>query len=97
MVLEFKSQLQPEYLENLVNSQKDYSQAKPFPHIIADNFLPEAILNRVLEEFPNPRTIDWKTFDNSAEKKLASTSELQMEKILACYYSSLILAPLLVS
>ena len=79
MVLEFKSQLQPEYLENLVNKyQKEYSQAEPFPHIVIDNFLPEALLNRVLNEFPSPETIDWRTFDSSAEKKLASTSELQM-------------------
>ncbi|MBE9042808.1 2OG-Fe(II) oxygenase [Pleurocapsales cyanobacterium LEGE 10410] len=79
MVTEFKSQLQPKYLEDLVNKyQQEYSQALPFPHIVIDNFLPEPILNRVLQEFPSPETIDWKTFDNSAEKKLASTSELQM-------------------
>ena len=79
MVIEFKSQLTPEYLEDLANKyQTEYSSGEPFPHIVIDNFLPQAILDRVLEEFPSPEKIDWKTFDNSAEKKLASTSELQM-------------------
>ena len=79
MVLEFKSQFKPKYLESLANkSQKEYFQAEPFPHIIIDNFLPEAVLDRVLQEFLSPETIDWKTFNNSAEKKLASTSELRM-------------------
>ena len=79
MVIEFKSQLTPEYLDDLANKyQTKYSSAEPFPHIVIDNFLPKDILDRVLGEFPSPEKIDWKTFDNSAEKKLASTSELQM-------------------
>ena len=79
MLGQFETQLQSEYLESLANKyQPEYSQAKPFPHIIIDDFLPQPILNRVLKEFPDPEKIDWKTFDNSAEKKLASTSELQM-------------------
>ena len=81
MVIEFKSQLQPAYLEELANKyHQEYSQGKPFPHIIIDNFLPEPLLDRVLEEFPDSRKINWKKFDSSAEKKLASTSELQMGK-----------------
>lgn len=79
MVIEFKSQLTPEYLDGLADKyRQEYSSAKPFPHIVIDNFLPKAMLDSVLEEFPSPEKIDWKTFDNSAEKKLASTSELQM-------------------
>jgi Rps23 Pro-64 3,4-dihydroxylase Tpa1-like proline 4-hydroxylase len=30
-----------------------YHEAKPFPHIVIDNFLPETILNSVLDEFNN--------------------------------------------
>lgn len=79
MVIGIKSQLQPEYLDELANKyQQEYSQNKPFPHIVIDNFLPESLLERVLGEFPDSRKIDWKKFDSSAEKKLASTSELQM-------------------
>ena len=79
MTVGMKSQIQPEYLEQLAKQyQQEYSQAKPFPHVVIDDFLPPSILNLVLKEFPDAQKIDWKKFDNSAEKKLASTSELQM-------------------
>jgi Rps23 Pro-64 3,4-dihydroxylase Tpa1-like proline 4-hydroxylase len=52
--------------------------ADPFAHIVIDNFLPDSILNEVLNEFPNPDEIQWKEFDNKSEKKLASVSEQQM-------------------
>lgn len=71
--------LNPDYLEQIdLKHDQAYAQSKPFPHVIIDDFLPETILNRVLEEFPQPRSIDWKSFNNVAEKKLASNSELQM-------------------
>lgn len=79
MVIGFKSQLQPAYLEELANKyHREYAQGKPFPHIVIDHFLPEDLLERVLEEFPDPQKIDWQKFASPAEKKLASTSELQM-------------------
>ncbi len=71
--------LNQDYLNNLSTKYKQaYSQAQPFPHIVIDNFLPEYILENILEEFPQPGVIDWKQFDNATEKKLASTSESQM-------------------
>lgn len=73
------SHLDPNYLENLAIKHRDtYSQAKPFPHVVIDNFLPEFLLNDILEEFPKPGEINWQKFDNPAEKKLASTKETQM-------------------
>ncbi len=71
--------LDPYYLNNLATKySEDYSKAKPFPHIVMDNFLPEYILDKVLEEFPKPHASDWQKFNATAEKKLASKSELQM-------------------
>lgn len=71
--------LDPNYLENLaIKHRNTYSQAKPFPHVVIDNFLPEFLLNDILEEFPKPGEINWQKFDNPAEKKLASTKETQM-------------------
>jgi Rps23 Pro-64 3,4-dihydroxylase Tpa1-like proline 4-hydroxylase len=71
--------LNPEYLEDLSTKyQQAYSHAAPFPHIVIDNFLPESILNQILTEFPQPEAINWKQFDTTTEKKLASNSELQM-------------------
>jgi hypothetical protein len=71
--------LDPNYLNDLADKySEDYAQAQPFPHIIIDNFLPESVLESILTEFPTPEEIAWRKFDAAAEKKLASTSELQM-------------------
>lgn len=71
--------LEPNYLNNLaIKYREAYSQAQPFPHVTIDNFLPESLLNNILNEFPKVGSIDWKNFDAPAEKKLASKHELQM-------------------
>lgn len=44
--------LNPTYLEELAGRYRHaYRQAKPFPHIVIDNFLPEKVLEQVLDEF----------------------------------------------
>lgn len=74
-------QVNPEYLKELaIKYREAYSQAKPFPHIIIDDFLPETILENILDEFPKVGSVDWQKFNNTAEKKLASKDELQMGK-----------------
>jgi Rps23 Pro-64 3,4-dihydroxylase Tpa1-like proline 4-hydroxylase len=74
--------LDPDYLSDLAEKNREaYQVAEPFPHIVIDNFLPEAVLDEILNEFPKADGIDWQKFDASAEKKLASKSELQMGEI----------------
>jgi len=51
-----------------------YQSAHPFPHIVFDNFLPEAAAEAALRDFPDPRKLDWAKFDNQMEKKLAFAS-----------------------
>lgn len=71
--------LDPDYLRDLaIKYSEAYSQAKPFPHIIINDFLPENLLENILNEFPKVDAIDWQNFDNTSEKKLASKHELQM-------------------
>lgn len=71
--------IDPQYLQDLAaKNRESYAQAEPFPHIIIDDFLPSAVLEEILREFPKPGDIDWQSFDRKTEKKLASTSELQM-------------------
>ena len=71
--------LEPEYLKNLaIQYCEEYQKAKPFPHVVIDNFLPEYVLDAILTEFPQVDAIDWQKFDRPAEKKLASRNELQM-------------------
>lgn len=55
-----------------------YRTAKPFPHIVVDDFFDPAILERILDEFPGKDDIDWKKFDGKYEVKLASKSERQL-------------------
>ena len=71
--------LDPEYLYDLADKYHEtYINNEPYPHIIMDNFLPEAVLDGIIEEFPKPGEIKWQNFDLPTEKKLASTSEAQM-------------------
>jgi Rps23 Pro-64 3,4-dihydroxylase Tpa1-like proline 4-hydroxylase len=71
--------LDPARLNQLATKYGEtYRNAEPFPHIVIDNFLPETILERTLEEFPKPGASDWQKFDNVSEKKLASAAETQM-------------------
>lgn len=55
--------------------QISYQNAKPFPHIVFDNFFDPALLDQVLAEFPKPGEIKWQRFDNQKEIKLASAAE----------------------
>lgn len=39
--------------------RSQYPRATPFPHIVIDDFLPEWVLDQVLDEFPNPDAQVW--------------------------------------
>ena len=71
--------LNPEYLDDVATKyHEEYLQGNPFPHIVIDNFLPNNILEEILEEFPSPEQINWKKYDKAFEKKLGAASEIQM-------------------
>ena len=71
--------LDSEYLKKLaLDNHESYQQAKPFPHIVIDDFLPEYILDNILTEFPKSGDIDWQKFENKSEKKLANKHERNM-------------------
>jgi Rps23 Pro-64 3,4-dihydroxylase Tpa1-like proline 4-hydroxylase len=52
-----------------------YSNAKPYPHIVLDNFFDPEIVDGILKEFPKPDAIRWQRFDNANEIKLASAAD----------------------
>jgi hypothetical protein len=52
-----------------------YLDAKPFPHVVFDNFFDPRLLELILAEFPKPGEIPWQRFDNAQEIKLASAAE----------------------
>ena len=61
--------------EIAIPARASYAGAKPFPHVVFDNFFDPALLDLVLAEFPKPDEIKWQRFDNQREIKLASASE----------------------
>jgi hypothetical protein len=52
-----------------------YRSAAPFAHAVIDDFFPPEVLERVLEEFPSPRTEGWERYDDPLQKKLGSRDE----------------------
>jgi Rps23 Pro-64 3,4-dihydroxylase Tpa1-like proline 4-hydroxylase len=61
--------------EMMPAAHRSYIDAKPFPHIVVDDFLSPDLLDAVLAEFPKPGQIRWQEFDNAREVKLASAKE----------------------
>jgi hypothetical protein len=55
-----------------------YASAQPYPHTVMDDFLPEAVLDAVLAEFPDPKQADWFAFDSATERKLATKDDTAM-------------------
>lgn len=47
-----------------------YQSAAPFPHIVIDGLFDDAVLERVLADFPKPEETRWMRFDSPTEKKL---------------------------
>jgi Rps23 Pro-64 3,4-dihydroxylase Tpa1-like proline 4-hydroxylase len=52
-----------------------YANAKPYPHIVLDDFFDPEIVDGILDEFPRPDAIRWQRFDNENEVKLASAAD----------------------
>jgi Rps23 Pro-64 3,4-dihydroxylase Tpa1-like proline 4-hydroxylase len=57
------------------SAHASYITAKPFPHIVFDDFFDSNLVDQVLAEFPKPSEIRWQSFDNAHEIKLASAAE----------------------
>jgi hypothetical protein len=57
--------------------QEQYKAAQPFPHIVIDDFLPEAVLERCLTEFPS-RAEDTTVFNRDQERNKAQFNPDEM-------------------
>jgi|SRR5947209_1457863 len=68
-----------EQLAALAQSRREaYAAAKPFPHGVIDDLLPEVVLDSVLAEFPKPQQAEWFAFDSPLERKLATKDDSAM-------------------
>ena len=52
-----------------------YASAAPFPHIVLDRLFDADVLESILRDFPDPRSMQWMQFDNPQEKKLGYSHE----------------------
>src|SRR5438067_790002 len=77
-------------LERLAAARHDdYVSAQPFEHAVFDNFLPEELLDRVLEEFPSPGEDAWTSYESENERKLASRSDTPIGEVTSQLLSEL--------
>jgi Rps23 Pro-64 3,4-dihydroxylase Tpa1-like proline 4-hydroxylase len=66
----------PKVYGELAAARRDeFLTAKPFRHVVMDNFLPERVVDAVIEEFPNPGDVPWKEFKQKQSVKLASEGD----------------------
>ena len=70
------SYFDPERLQSLAAQYRsEYRSARPFPHVVIDDFVSEDDLDLVLDEFLQAQDEAWRQFDNPREKKLAERRE----------------------
>ena len=55
----------------ITNNKENWQNAKPFNHLVIDNFLPEDLANKVAEEFPHADSDFWYEYSNPLEIKKA--------------------------
>jgi hypothetical protein len=56
-----------------------YRSARPFPHAVIADFLPEAVIDECLSEFPDPDDIPWEVYtDRVNTLKLATSDQTLM-------------------
>jgi len=61
---------------NPLEHRAAYASARPFPHVVLESLFPDALLESVLESFPEPNDPAWSQFDNPLEKKLGNYRRL---------------------
>ncbi|WP_424682904.1 2OG-Fe(II) oxygenase [Frateuria sp. YIM B11624] len=88
----------------VARGHQEYVTADPFPHIAMPDFLPEASLRRVIDDFPTPEAIsDWRRADALDDagriaqvKKLGYSNVLKLAPSLRALIAELNSAPFLI-
>jgi hypothetical protein len=52
-----------------------YREARPFPHVVLDGFLPDEVARALVDEFPPRDAVPWIAYDSATERKLESLDE----------------------
>jgi len=65
-------------LQERARSRRDeYRRASPFPHAVFDDLVPDAVLEEVRREFPEP-TGEWRRFDDANQRKYGAGIDLDL-------------------
>ena len=59
----------------LPDARGSYNQARPFPHIVLDNFFETEVVDKILSEFPDAKDIKWIQYYDSHQKKSVNENE----------------------
>ena len=66
----------PEHLSRLATTHaRAYREARPFPHVVLDGFLPEDVADALVAEFPRRGAVPWIAYDSATERKLETLEE----------------------
>ena len=69
----------PDHLAKLAAAHAPaYRDARPFPHVVIDDFLPDAVAQQLVDEFPGPGEVPWIAYDSDTERKLESLDETRL-------------------
>ena len=64
-------------LQNSEALTRNYSNAKPFPHIISDNFLPDIVAEKILSDFPERENPSWLSLPTEDQKNKLYMTDLE--------------------
>jgi hypothetical protein len=72
--------LDREDLHDLARQRAEqYRSARPFPHLVVNDFLPKAVIDACIAEFPGPDAIQWDVYtDEGNTLKLATSDQSLM-------------------
>jgi Rps23 Pro-64 3,4-dihydroxylase Tpa1-like proline 4-hydroxylase len=66
----------PDVLLPIAEANRDaFTNAKPFKHVVLDDFFPDVVLDQVLDEFPKPSDASWFRFSHAKSHKLGLHEE----------------------
>lgn len=71
-----------DYAKTAVTRATDYQNAKPFPHIVLDDFLPVPLARELSAAFPDPADISWVERNNENNRRRYQHDETKVPMLL---------------
>jgi Rps23 Pro-64 3,4-dihydroxylase Tpa1-like proline 4-hydroxylase len=71
----------PRYARQALDLAPTYQAADPFPHIVIDDFLPDALARQLSATFPTHESIDWVVRDNENNRRVYQHDETKVPRL----------------